>query len=62
MVMQTVEMQLIFGPTANVPSVNSMQAILMAQERPIMFAALKQIQKKLGRSEFPLVVRYIPDR
>jgi len=47
---------LLFGfAHANVPCVNSIESLLMALDRPLMFGGLKKIQKKLGRKNFPLI-------
>jgi len=39
----------------NIQSVNSLESILLCCERPTSFAALKRIQQKLGRENFPLI-------
>mmetsp|Transcript_28319 Transcript_28319/g.39991 ORF Transcript_28319/g.39991 Transcript_28319/m.39991 type:complete len:380 (-) Transcript_28319:12-1151(-) len=39
----------------NVPSVNSLQSEYMNLERPIMFGALRDIAKRVGKDKFPLV-------
>jgi len=41
--------------TANVPSINSLFSMYMHLERPIMYAGLRRVQKKLGRDDFPLI-------
>jgi len=46
----------LFGLMAgHVPAVNSLESVYMNLERPIMFAALKSIQLRLGRDRFPLI-------
>ena len=40
---------------ANIPSVNSLQSVYFALERPIMYAELRKLQKKHGRDKFPLI-------
>lgn len=39
----------------NVPSVNSLVSEYMNLERPIMYGALKEIQKRVGNDAFPLI-------
>ena len=38
------------------PCVNNVQSLIMALDRPIMFGQLKEVQKKLGKKNFPLVI------
>eukprot|EP00762_Andalucia_godoyi_P008467 ANDGO_05761.mRNA.1 Synapsin len=40
---------------AGVPSVNSLESILMCLERPVVFGGLLKLQKKLGKSVFPVI-------
>jgi len=39
----------------NIPAVNSLQSAYICLERPLVFGALKNIQKKLGKDNFPLI-------
>jgi len=39
----------------NLPSVNSLTSAFLCTERSTTFAALKEIQKKLGKDDFPLI-------
>lgn len=40
---------------ANIPSINSLQAVYMNLERPIMLGALRSIEKRVGHDKFPLI-------
>jgi len=40
---------------ADIPSVNTLESILMNQERSWMYGGLVSIQKRLGQEEFPLI-------
>ena len=40
---------------ANVPCMNSFQAVYMNLERPIMLGALRAIEKRVGHDKFPLI-------
>lgn len=40
---------------AGIPSINSLESIYMNLERPIVNAALKKIQKRVGAESFPLI-------
>eukprot|EP01084_Bolivina_argentea_P248483 415671_1 len=40
---------------ANIPSINSMKAVYMNLERPIMLGALQAIEKRVGHDKFPLI-------
>jgi len=40
---------------SNVPSINSLSSEYMNLERPIMFGALTDIKKRVGRDKFPLI-------
>lgn len=40
---------------AGVPAINSLESEYMNLERPIMFGALKQIERQLGHDKFPLI-------
>lgn len=40
---------------ANIPSINSMQAVYMNLERPIMLGALREIENRVGHDKFPLI-------
>jgi len=40
---------------SNVPSVNSLHSAYMCLERPLVFAQLKAIQKRLGKDNFPVI-------
>jgi len=40
---------------ANIPSVNTLTSAYMCLERPTVFGALKEIEKKLGHQNFPLI-------
>lgn len=40
---------------AHVPSINSLESIYYCLERPIMFAALKGIEMRVGHDKFPLI-------
>eukprot|EP01112_Ceratiomyxa_fruticulosa_P009940 TRINITY_DN260_c0_g1_i3.p1 TRINITY_DN260_c0_g1~~TRINITY_DN260_c0_g1_i3.p1 ORF type:complete len:379 (-),score=87.44 TRINITY_DN260_c0_g1_i3:91-1227(-) len=49
---------LLFGLIhANIPSVNSLNSAYMCLDRAIVFGALKDIQSKLGRENFPLIAQ-----
>lgn len=40
---------------ANVPAINSLMSEYMNLERPIMYGALKEIERRVGHDKFPLV-------
>lgn len=40
---------------AGLGSVNTLESAYMCRERPVMWGALKKIQNKLGKKNFPLV-------
>lgn len=40
---------------ANIPCVNSLESIYAFLERPVVYGALKKIQQKLGKENFPLI-------
>lgn len=41
-----------------IPSVNSLFSVYCCLEKPILYGALKEIQTKLGKKEFPLIKQY----
>lgn len=41
--------------TAGLPAVNTLEAVYMCLERPVVFGALRQIQRRLGSKAFPLI-------
>jgi glutathione synthase/RimK-type ligase-like ATP-grasp enzyme len=40
---------------ANIPSINSIESLIMCLQRPVVFGALHAIQKQLGQEKFPLI-------
>ncbi|CRK91779.1 CLUMA_CG005411, isoform A [Clunio marinus] len=41
-----------------VPSINSLNSLLQFQDRPNVFAALLQLQRRLGKDQFPLIEQH----
>ena len=43
---------------SNIPTLNSIESMIMNLERPLMYSALHGIQKRLGKERFPLITQY----
>jgi len=47
---------------ANIPSVNSLESVYRCMDRPVVYAEMLKIQKRLGKEGFPLVpMNYYPN-
>jgi len=48
---------------AKLPAVNSLESVFMAMERPLMYAELNSIRRRLGNDKFPVIdMNYYPNQ
>eukprot|EP01117_Protostelium_nocturnum_P013012 TRINITY_DN4827_c0_g1_i4.p1 TRINITY_DN4827_c0_g1~~TRINITY_DN4827_c0_g1_i4.p1 ORF type:complete len:283 (-),score=53.65 TRINITY_DN4827_c0_g1_i4:38-886(-) len=40
---------------SNVPCINNLESLYICQEKPIVYGRLRQVQKRLGKDNFPLI-------